>query len=89
MIDIKNGQLSLQVGKEKLEFNLSQVMASPSQEDACYRVDVIEKVLLVEMGILSLPSNPLKLCLIDIGGNGVGPYLDEEKGVYTKILDLA
>ena len=34
MIDVKNGRLSLQVGEEKLEFNLSKVTASQSLEDA-------------------------------------------------------
>jgi len=46
MIDVKNGQLSLHVGEEKLEFNLSKVTAFASLKDACYRVDVIEKVVL-------------------------------------------
>ena len=36
MSDAKNGRLYLQVGEEKLEFNLSRATASPSLEDACY-----------------------------------------------------
>ena len=43
MFDVKNGRLSFQVGEEKLEFNLSQAIASPSLEDACYQVDLLEK----------------------------------------------
>jgi len=35
MVDVKNERLSLQVGEEKLEFNLSQAIASPSLEDSC------------------------------------------------------
>ena len=61
-------------------------MASPSIEDACYQVDVIEKVELEEMGIWSPSSDPLQACLIGIVGNCVDPYPDEEKGLYAKIL---
>ena len=64
MIDVKSRHLSLHVGEEKLEFNLSKVTASPSLEDACYRVDVIEKVVLKEMGPLNSPSDPLEACLL-------------------------
>ena len=62
-IDVKNGRLSLHVGEEKLEFNLSKVTA-PSLEDACYRVDVIEEVVLEEMCSLNSPSDPLEGCLL-------------------------
>jgi len=64
MIDVKNGRLSLHVGEEKLEFNVSKVMASPSLEDACCRVDFIEKVVLEEMNPLKSPSDPLEACLL-------------------------
>jgi len=63
-IDVKNGYLSLQVSEEKLELNLSKVMASLSLENACYRVDVIKKVVFEEMGTLSLPLNPPEACLL-------------------------
>ena len=53
MIDAKNGCPSLYVGEEKLEFNLSKVMASPSLADVCYRVDIIDKVVFEEMGLLN------------------------------------
>ena len=53
MIDVKNGCLSLHVGEEKLRFNLSKVIASLSLVDACYRVDVIYKVIFEEMGPLN------------------------------------
>ena len=45
MIDVKNGKLSLQVGDEKVEFSLPQVMASPTSGDSCCRVDILEKAL--------------------------------------------
>jgi len=45
MIDVKNGKLSLQVGDEKVEFSLPQVMASPASGDSCWRVNVLKKAL--------------------------------------------
>jgi len=45
MIDVKNGMLSVQVGDEKMEFSLTQVMASPTSGDSCCSVDVLEKAL--------------------------------------------
>jgi len=47
MIGVKNRFLSLNVGEEKLEFNLCIVMASQSLKDAYYQVDVIRKVVLI------------------------------------------
>jgi len=55
MIDIKNGRLFLQVGEEKLKFNLSQAIAYLLLDDACYRVDLLEKVVLKEIRMLSPP----------------------------------
>ena len=82
MIDAKNGRLSLQVDEEKLEFDLSQAIASPSLEDVSYRVDVLEKVVLEQIGTLSPPSDLLELCLIGDCGNGVNPHPDEEREVH-------
>jgi len=89
MIDVKNGKLSLQVGKEKLEFNLPQAIASPYLEDVCYRVDLLKKVVLEDMGTPSPPTDPLEACLIGICGNGVYPYSDEEIEIYAKVFNLA
>ena len=52
------------MGEENLEFNLSKVMASPSLKDACYRVDVIERVVLKEMDPLNSPLDPFEACLL-------------------------
>ena len=46
MIYVKNRKLSLQVGEEKLEFNLTQAISSPILEDAYYQVDILEWVLM-------------------------------------------
>ena len=64
MIDVKNGRLSLHVGEEKLKFNLSKVMSSPSLEDARCPVDVIDKVVFEEISPLNSPLEPLEACLL-------------------------
>ncbi|KAK9750159.1 hypothetical protein RND81_02G177700 [Saponaria officinalis] len=45
IIDVKNGKLSLQVGEDKVEFELNKSMRAPSMHDACYRVDVLKDYL--------------------------------------------
>ena len=69
-----------------LEFNLPQAMASPSLEDACYQVDVLEKVVPKEIGIFTPPSDPFEACLIDTCGCGIDSSSDEENEAYVKIL---
>jgi len=48
---------------------------------------MLEKVVLEEMGTLSPPSEPLESCLIGNCGNKVDARLDEERGVYKRILN--
>jgi len=45
MIDVKNDKLSLQVGDEKVKFSLPQSMASPTTDDSCCRVSLLESTL--------------------------------------------
>ena len=63
-------------------------MASPSLENACYQVDLLEKVVLEEIGMPS-PPVPLEACLIGVYGNGVDPYPDKEIEIYAKVFNLA
>ena len=64
IIDVENGSFSLYVGEQKVEFHLSKVTASPSLEGACYWVDVIDEVVLEEMGTPNPPSDPLEAYLL-------------------------
>jgi len=89
MIDVKNERLSLHVGEEKLEFNLSKVTASPSLEDACYHVDVIKEVVLQKMGPLNSPSGPLEACLLGTIDKRLEVQPGDEREVYAHILDMA
>jgi len=77
------------VGEEKLEFNLSQVTASPSLEDACYLVNVIEKVVSEEMKNPSSPLNLLEACLLATYEKEVDVHLNDEREVCTRMLEMA
>ena len=88
MIDVKNGRFSLHMGEEKLEFNLSKVTASPSLEDACYQVDVTNKVVFEEMGPLNSLADPLAY-LLGTFDKSVEAQLGDERAVYAHILNMA
>ena len=64
MTDVKNGKLSLQVGDEKVEFSLPQVMASPTSGDSCCRVDILEKAINQEGKTHLSIEDPLEAALI-------------------------
>jgi len=89
MIDVKNVRLSLHVGEEKLEFNLSKVTASPSLKDACYQVNVFKKVILEEMGPLNSTPDLLQACLLGTIDKRLDVQSGEEREVYAHILDMA
>ena len=61
-------------------------MASPSLEDACYRVDVIKEVVLEEMGPLNSPSDPLEACLLDTFDGRIEVQSGDEREVYAHNL---
>ncbi|XP_074283354.1 uncharacterized protein LOC141607905 [Silene latifolia] len=42
MIDVKSGKLSLQVGEDKVEFELAKSMEAPSLSNSCCRVYMVE-----------------------------------------------
>jgi len=42
VIDVKNGRLAFHVGDEKVEFEITNLMKSPSIQDSCAMVDVVD-----------------------------------------------
>ncbi|XP_017227876.2 uncharacterized protein LOC108203452 [Daucus carota subsp. sativus] len=44
-IDVKAGKVSLNVGEEKVEFDLDQVMKAPSLETESFAVDIVEELV--------------------------------------------
>ena len=43
VIDVYDGTLTLRVGKESCKFNIYQGMKHPSNNDLCFRVDVLDE----------------------------------------------
>jgi hypothetical protein len=43
LIDVKKGKLTFEVGEEKVEFILTQLMKAPVIDNECYMLDVIEE----------------------------------------------
>ena len=77
------------MGEEKLEFNHSKVTTSPSLEDACFRVDVIDEVVFEEMDALNSPLDPLEAFFLSTLDKRVEVQLRDKREVYAHILDMA
>ncbi|XP_074298536.1 uncharacterized protein LOC141629432 [Silene latifolia] len=45
VIDVKHGRLTLEVGGDKVTFNLATTLAKPMKEDTCYVVDIVDESL--------------------------------------------
>ncbi|XP_074270822.1 uncharacterized protein LOC141594725 [Silene latifolia] len=67
MIDVKSGKLSLQVGNEKIEFELNNSMKSPPMGNSCCRVDKVEE--LDEPNLEPSFLDPLEACSTNEKGN--------------------
>ncbi|XP_074277872.1 uncharacterized protein LOC141601482 [Silene latifolia] len=80
MIDVSSGKLSLQVGEDKVEFELSKTMGGPSMSDSCYRVDVLEEYLF-EPSLECTSSDKLQDCLTNTDSE------DAELLAYAWMLD--
>ncbi|XP_074300513.1 uncharacterized protein LOC141631789 [Silene latifolia] len=45
IIDVKNGRLTLEVGNEKVTFNLTNALKIPMMEESCYFIDIVDKIV--------------------------------------------
>ncbi len=61
VINIKNGQLTLKVGDEEVEFNLFNTMKH--KPDECFKVDIVDKQVEEEFH-KTHPEDPLKACIV-------------------------
>ena len=62
IIDVKNGRLAFNVGKETVEFDLAKLMKNPSIKDSCFMVDVIDRCV-EECSLASTTHNGVEMCL--------------------------
>jgi hypothetical protein len=45
MIDVKNDTLTLNIGDDKMRFQIDRAMKYPSSTESCFRIDVIDECL--------------------------------------------
>ncbi|XP_074267124.1 uncharacterized protein LOC141590429 [Silene latifolia] len=64
MIDVKSGKLSLQVGEDKVEFELTKSMEAPFLGDTCCIVDILENPM-EEHDPKASSMDPLETCLVN------------------------
>nr|ABD63187.1 hypothetical protein 20.t00039 [Asparagus officinalis] len=83
IIDVKNGKLSLNIGDEKVNFDLFSAMKFPLIDDTCYRIDTIDMVVREDF-TRDISSDPLEKCLVK---NGVPDDDDQEITSYVTMLD--
>jgi len=67
IIDVKHGKLEFNVGKETVEFELANLMKSPSIKDSCCMIDIIDGCV-KECCLASTTHVGLEMCLINNAG---------------------
>jgi len=82
IIDVKNGRLAFNVGKETVEFDLAKLMKNPSIKDSCCMVDVIDRCV-EECSLASTTHVCLEICLINNAGTKLEGYAQH----YEELLD--
>ncbi|XP_074342430.1 DNA damage-inducible protein 1-like [Apium graveolens] len=45
IIDVKAGKLTLNVGEDKVEFDLNKAMKMPSFDATCFTIDIVDEIL--------------------------------------------
>ena len=62
IIDVKRGKITLEIGEEKVEFDVFKKPPQSSSMTSCFRVDVVNKC--GEDALPQVPKEPPKTCLI-------------------------
>jgi hypothetical protein len=82
IINVKNGKLAFNVGKETFEFELANLMKSPSIKDSCCMIDIIDHCV-KECSLASPTHDSLEMCLM----NNVGTRVEGDAQAYEELLD--
>ncbi|XP_074298817.1 uncharacterized protein LOC141629765 [Silene latifolia] len=59
IIDVKQGRLTLEVGDDRVTFNLASTLAKPMIEDTCYAIDLVDESMF-DYWTRSLLGDPLE-----------------------------
>ena len=57
-IDVKDGKLTLNVGNEKVEFDLNKAMKMPSFDATYFTIDIVDEIIKHEVVDLEKQSKP-------------------------------
>jgi len=82
IIDVKHGKLAFNVGKETVEFELANLMKSPSIKESCCMIDIIDRCV-KEFSLASTTHDGFEMCLI----KNAGTRLDGDAQAYKELLD--
>ncbi|KEH26708.1 hypothetical protein MTR_6g471360 [Medicago truncatula] len=82
IIDVKNGKLAFNVGKDTVEFELAKLMKSPSIKDSCCMIDIVDHCV-KECSLSSTTNDGLEVCLV----NNAGTKLEGGAQAYEELLD--
>ncbi|XP_020260559.1 uncharacterized protein LOC109836923 [Asparagus officinalis] len=82
VIDVKNGKLFLNIGDEKMNFDLFSAMKFPLIDDTCCMIDTIDMVVREDF-TRDISSDPREKCLVK---NGVPDDDDQEITSYVTML---
>jgi len=64
-------------------------MSSPTLEEACHWVDILESMLSKEIVFLKPLEDPLEACFVGTFQAKVVGCLNDERGIYAKVLNSA
>jgi len=82
IIDVNHGKLAFNVGKERVEFEFSNLMKGPSIKDSCCMIDIIHRCV-KECSLVSPTHDGLEMCLV----NNAGTKLEGDAQAYEEPLD--
>jgi len=68
LIDVQQGKLTLCMQDEEVSFNIFKAMKYPSNNDECYHIDIVDKVM-TEIFKEETPPLPLEACIIHSDAN--------------------
>ncbi|XP_010241538.1 PREDICTED: uncharacterized protein LOC104586103 [Nelumbo nucifera] len=74
LVDVYEGKLSLQIGEDKVEFNMSKAMKHPMEEELCMRIDVIDSCVKEVCQVSEVEQDFEE----DVNGLHLKPYVADE-----------
>ena len=77
LIDVQQGKLTLCMQDEEVSFNIFKAMKYPSNNDECYHIDIVDKVM-TEIFKEETPPLPLEAYIIHSDTNAIENFEKRE-----------